>query len=618
VSDLFSFDDAGVEAQLERAASAPSIDSLDEIEAPALRGIGKGIGNAFMRGSAATADFLMAFSKSPAMSDEQERINAIADDIQEQQRKDAIDFWTPRPNEVGRVGQVLGSLAEIVPPLVIGLGDPALAVGTTTLKSGKGLVDEGVDSTTAGGVAAIEGASTYLGFKAPIAGKTLTTRLTTGAAGNAIVGSASRAAAGETLEAQGYDAQAEKYDQDLATLSTDVLMGMLFGATHHVLAPGEAPSINPDLTPSQVDAVLTARNAKSFAQDTTPGAPDGLSTEVAHQEALTESLTQLSRGEEVNVGEVVARHDGGFTDATHVAESVKLAELVESVEPKDVPREPEYVAKPAEEPDGGYSVAEGELTDEQLAAFQGLRSDVQADQDAPGAGGRAPAPEGSGDAGGPREQAGEPLEVFRGSDRPLAPEHFDESALGHASGHPSSGLGVFFTNDRGDAAGYGPHVESAHLDIRNPKVYKIEDFPDFDTIEEAAAHRKKLQAAGHDGIVIDMSHLGGPTQYVAFAHEQVLPAGKTGKGQAEAPKPAKSEAGQGEGGERVAPELDATASLVETQPDTPVLVGYDAEGRPIKTTLAEAFAESQAQLERDTADAQAYEAAINCFLGRGG
>lgn len=610
MSDLFSFDERGRDALLDASADAPSIDSLEEIEAPAFRGIAQGIGSALMRGSAATGDFFMTFSRSPAMSDEQERINAIADDIQEQQRKDAIDFWTPRPNEVGRVGQVLGSLAEILPPLVVGAGNPALAVGTTTLKSGKELVDEGVDASTAGGVAAIEGAATYLGFKVPIAGKTLATRLATGAAGNTAAGAASRAAAGETLESQGYDEQAEKYEQNLSTLSTDLLMGMLFGGVHHALTPGEAPAINPDLSTSEVDAVLTARNAKSFAEETTPGTPDGLDTEVAHQEALSTSLLQLSRAEEVNLGEVVARHDGGFTDAAHVAESAELAALVESVEPDDVPRAPEYVAKPADEPEAGYSVAEGELTDEQLAAFQGLRSDVQADQNVGGSGAGVSRQSGVQGAGG---TGGEPLKVFRGAGRELTAEDFRPEALGHSTGHPSSALGVFFTNSADHASNYG-EVSEHLLDIRNPKVVTADKFPGLDSPEEYAALAKQLQAEGHDGMVIDASEVGGPVNYVAFKPEQVVKPGKPTATSATKPAPAKPAS---KAAEPSTPEIDATASLVESQPDTPVLVGYDAEGQPIKTTLAEAFAESQAQLERDTADAKAYEAAINCFLGRG-
>lgn len=748
MSDLFSYDAKGIEAQLDAADAAPSIDSLEEIDAPAFRGIGRGLAYGWMRGSAAVSDFMATFGKQPAMSDEQERINNLADQIQEEQRQTAIDMWTPKPNEVGRVGQVVGSLAEVGPPLLAGVGNPALLVGSTTLKTGKELVDQGVDANTAGGVAAIEGAANYAGFKVPIVGKTLATRLASGAAGNVVVGSASRAAEGGTLESQGYEKQAEPFSQDLGTFSTDALTGMLFGGVHHLLEPGEAPSIDPKLNPSQADAVLTARNAKNFAEGTTPGTPDGLHAEVAHQQALETSLSQLSRGEEVNVGDTVARFDGGFKDADHVAESVALNELVQQVEPKDVPRAPESVRREEnidiatrggidrfpEFPQDQVKVEEGtgdeagivtvttpngrtraRVTDkyikvldtetseaarrtgegaarmkrlmqkaeqegktltsdtqvskkqqgfyERLAErgfdiirndahkfsdgtlisddsrpvfeihpkrgeydfghehpaqqtaseFKGLRSDVRADQNVgghsegePGLGVRA--------ADGGR---GEPLTVFRGGVSELRGQEFERGSLETATTRPALGLGAHFTSTAKRAAHYGDVTEH-HLDIRNPYKIPYDELPNFETPAEYRAFADALRAEGYDGVAVDASHVGGPTDYYAFDRAQVLDAGSLKeKPNAEAPATAKPEAEQAKATEESAPETTAVSRLVESQPDTPVLTGYDAEGQPVKTTLAEAHAESQAQLERDLNDSKAYEAAITCFLGRG-
>lgn len=168
------------------------------------------------------------------------------------------------------------------------------------------------------------------------------------------------------------------------------------------------------------------------------------------------------------------------------------------------------------------SVHEGEMTDEQLKAFQGLRSDVQAKENLDGLGKRVPKQQGRANDGGQGTEVKQPLQVYRGTEIPLAPEHFDEEALGKASGHPSSGLGVFFTNDAEDAAHYGSKVETANLDIRNPKIIKFENLPSFDSLDEAAKFRKNLQKQGYDGIILDASHLDGPTQYVAFKPEQVV------------------------------------------------------------------------------------------------
>lgn len=113
-------------------------------------------------------------------------------------------------------------------------------------------------------------------------------------------------------------------------------------------------------------------------------------------------------------------------------------------------------------------------------------------------------------------ETGTKTKAFRGSELPLDAEHFRPGALGKASGNPSSGLGVFFSSSRSDATKYGPVVSEHQLDLRNPKVIKAEDFPAFDSLQDAQRYAQKLRAQGHDGIVMDASHLGGPKHYIAF------------------------------------------------------------------------------------------------------
>lgn len=117
---------------------------------------------------------------------------------------------------------------------------------------------------------------------------------------------------------------------------------------------------------------------------------------------------------------------------------------------------------------------------------------------------------------------GRPAAVYRGS-RDGTTTAADFAATGAATGHPSAGLGVWLSADRGDAARYGT-VGEYQLDLRNPKVYSIEDFPGFDSIEESRALREQLQAQGHDGVVIDTRNVGGPVQFVVFSPESVIPA----------------------------------------------------------------------------------------------
>lgn len=121
-------------------------------------------------------------------------------------------------------------------------------------------------------------------------------------------------------------------------------------------------------------------------------------------------------------------------------------------------------------------------------------------------------------------RAGRPVVVFRGASTPLAAAHFNPGSLGASSGNPSSGLGVWFTPDRADAARYGD-VERFHLDLRNPRVIRVEDLPAFDSVEEATRWRDQQRANGHDGIYVQARYLGGIDQVVAFDPIQaVVPA----------------------------------------------------------------------------------------------
>lgn len=116
-----------------------------------------------------------------------------------------------------------------------------------------------------------------------------------------------------------------------------------------------------------------------------------------------------------------------------------------------------------------------------------------------------------------------PLAVIRGQRFPLVKEHFAVTSLGKNTNHPTSGFGVFFSNDANVAAKHGK-VEKFYLDIRNPKVIKVENLPSFETAKDAYAFREKLRAQGYDGIVISARHLGdGRVDIAAFDPEQVIP-----------------------------------------------------------------------------------------------
>jgi hypothetical protein len=165
-----------------------------------------------------------------------------------------------------------------------------------------------------------------------------------------------------------------------------------------------------------------------------------------------------------------------------------------------------------------YDQGPGEPTDGRPERPDG--SGLRGDEDLlPTVGGGSPA---RGWAGATRaSRDGRPVVVHRGAAVALSPEHFDVANLGKASGNPSSGLGVWFTPSRGEASRYGS-TESFHLDLRNPKVVRVEDLPAFDSVAEANAWREQQRAAGFDGLIVTAKHLGGPVHMVAFDPQQVI------------------------------------------------------------------------------------------------
>ncbi len=120
-----------------------------------------------------------------------------------------------------------------------------------------------------------------------------------------------------------------------------------------------------------------------------------------------------------------------------------------------------------------------------------------------------------------RRRDGSPAPVYRGSRGALSAADFSEEAFGRATGHPTAGLGVWFSASRLEAANYGA-VEEYRLDVRNPKIYRVEDFPDVGTPAEARKLRQRLRGRGYDAVVVDARHLGGPLNIVVFAPDQVV------------------------------------------------------------------------------------------------
>lgn len=320
MSSVFDIDQRGKDLLDEEAALNPL--DVSQLTPETWTGTGSGIGQGIMRGGVKAADFLIsagsmldargnapnerALKFNAGKTGEQLRDESI--DLKERARKTGLDYWTPKADEVGAAGQLLGSLSEMAIPLMAGGGNPSLLLGSTSLDVGKTQIDQGVDARTATASALLNDVTLAVGFRIPFIGKTIPGRMASGVAGNVAIGYPSREGQQAILESAGYDELAKQYDYNTEAFTLDVLTGALFGGLSIIgMKKGAKPA--PEVTPEQVDALLTAKNAKHFQQDTAPGTPADANASVSHQKAMGDAIEQLLKGEPVNVAASITDAD---------------------------------------------------------------------------------------------------------------------------------------------------------------------------------------------------------------------------------------------------------------------------------------------------------------------
>jgi len=292
---------------LDRLSSLPPVENP---EAGAFDGFVRGSATYTMRGFATTARAIdMLGAVGPIAQDAftggteaQDRYFREHDEV----FGSAVDYWTPRPNEVGVAGQVVGGLASLIPKVIL---SPGLAVGSEQLSAGEELVAKGVPPAKALTVGAIQGTATGLGLWVPILGRNLWERLLVGGAGyNVTQGVATRGASQLILA----DTEAAKdfraFDPEAMTL--DALLGMAFGSLAHVSPEARAQGAAAwdrirtwaeRLNPSDLDAIAALRQAEHLNVDSAPGKPVGPEDVIAHVERMKTAIDQLAKDRPVEV-----------------------------------------------------------------------------------------------------------------------------------------------------------------------------------------------------------------------------------------------------------------------------------------------------------------------------
>jgi hypothetical protein len=452
------------------------------------------------------------------------------------------------PRTTGAAANVIQGFSKAATEFTLGSLAGGPEVGAAFIGATEGyahyndLLDLGVDEDTAqrSGLttAILTGGSAVLPMGMPakwLAGLStpaaLATQAGTGALVNTGFGAVNRYAGAKILRDAGYDTMADQQEVwDKANVLTDAISGAFFGA--HIGWHGIKELDGAKIDRSMLDAAKVMQDRQAVIE-AAPGIPVDPKSAAVNRDALAKSMSDLLTDKPVDLSEIdtagaaFARGDVDESAATKIIrDAFAQSDVIDEAATHDWLRgegdEMEPTSqKPAETPESvkpetaaepeGYDVGEGELGDEQRKAF-GLPALGEAGERSEGAGEKPPVLPGA-DRGG---SSIEGVNVFRGSKRPLSDADFDSEALGHSTGNPTSGTGVWFTTDSAEAARWGT-VSEHTLHLENPKVIQGESFPEFDSLAQANAYQRKLIAEGHDGILMKNSHFGGKDHYVAFS-----------------------------------------------------------------------------------------------------
>lgn len=212
----------------------------------------------------------------------------------------AVDYWTPRPDEVGVAGQIAGQLVGTLATVLV---SPHLAVGSAVLSQGEELVRKGVPAGKATAAGIVEGASLAAGLWLPIFGKNLWQRtLVAGAGVNVAQGVATRGIQGAILADTPAEGQFKAWGGSEIVL--DALLGVAFGSLVHLdaTARAEVEAARANGLNADTDAALRVlNNQRHWEASTAPARPDSPAALDLHVSRMTEAVRSVLRDEPVNV-----------------------------------------------------------------------------------------------------------------------------------------------------------------------------------------------------------------------------------------------------------------------------------------------------------------------------
>jgi len=581
--------------------------------------------------SMAGAPIVMALEKAPGSTELQDKYFKMHDEVFGR----AVDYWTPKPGEVGAAGEVVGSLLGMLPQV---FASPLLAVASTQLSVGEDLVRKGVEPGTAQAVGAAQAVGLGLGIWVPILGKTLAQRVLLGGAGfNVVQGMATRGASEAILKGTPGEKDYKAFDPTMLTL--DVLLGAAFGGLAHVhpkmRAEGEAwhkriSEWGARLKPSEVDALATLRQAQHLNADSMPGKPVDANDFNAHVDRMRQAIDDMVNDRPVNVD--------GMPAAKYEPDLVRQAEAEAVVEQWRAEWEAEQAARAADESEMSAIEATTQAAEPPPSmADPAYRSAIEAMANETGwaeGGGRmirnedgsvsltAWVPNAEWWPGRPKGLSeakarkaiqkaldGEPLNA--------AEQRLIDYMLGYARERIVPAMRRFDQMEEAERAAVANDLLDAGFEGH------VRDIADADVVRRAAEIDEGALEKAAIKYENDREAFIREAERIVNEHEarqsdgSAASAGRWQEG-GTAEKSAETAAGARPGQEaQLDPLASAAARFAAENPDLQIIVGKNADGSDITTTPAKWLEDADDVMRQAQDDARLFEIAAGCLLGGG-
>lgn len=539
----------------------------------------------------------------------------------------AVDFWTPKPNEVGTAAQIAGGFIGQLPLII---ASPHVAVGAQVLDTAEDLAKAGVSAPRAVAAGVAQGAGLATGIWMPVLGKNAFQRLVLGGAGaNVLQGIAMRGTTELILDGTPAAKAFEAFDPKSITL--DAILGLAFGSFAQLSPAQRAHGADvlerlknwgAELSPSQVDAVATLRTAQHLNEDSAPGRPVEPKDVAAHVDRVRTAIDQLVKDGPVEVSDLPEPQStpepGRFTAAARRAAQMQkegdaLAKAYDMVLEQPLGPANEPVVRLTPEEIGDVLVERGTAFQKQGSAEikvggYGLVKFIwkHGEKSAKAEGAQVT-----------REDVMRAPEILRDY-TPISDVRKDDGRhLMEWQVEREDGKRVIYATSKFTAGDGEHHLVSVFVNDRDePRFLEKGISEKRNRLAESPGGASKARP-GDTGLETSSSSTGGQESGSQTNNGTKGPAGQPPV--AEPPPP------RGPGGEPAGPAAEAKAKpdpladeaarIVQERPDLAVTVGTDADGNPVTLKASEYLKQAEDAAKRLEDDQELVRAAAACLMG---